>query len=255
MAELNLGSLTQACTSTAWEGLQSMLPPKMSQALKRSWLWWVSLSTAEQFITVSLQALLFTLGMGTLRGDANDMGFTYLLTWGVLAIALVRPFPPMEAFNPASFMSGFKVWWRTLEAPREQLWAVSGLAAGLGLLRGKGNRSIVLLGWAAVVLYLTNPGAGITSAGYDMADSVSSSSGSSSKAVLTAAVKVVAGAKQSPTAMLQSLPPGSLKVHDLGLASVRRKHSFVTSTSTCIFSLLFCDYSPCPILLFQEVAA
>jgi len=222
MAELNLGSLTQACANTAWEALQVMLPPHMSQALNRSWLWWVSLSTPEQVITVSLQALLFTLGLSTLRGDTVDMGSTYLLTWGILAIALVRPFPSLEVFNPASFMSGFRGWWHTLEAPREQLWAVSGLATGLAVLRGKGQRSVVLLGWAAAMLYLTNPGAGVASVGY-MGDSVSgsSSSSSSSKAVLTAAVKAVAGAKQSPTAMLQSLPPGSLKVHDLGLASVR----------------------------------
>jgi hypothetical protein len=229
LEELNLASLAQACAGAAWEALQRTLPPRAALVLDDAWLRWAALNTPQQLIAVSLQALLFTLGGSVVLGGSRDgVGSTYTLAWAALALALVRPLPAMDACAPAALAVGAAAWWRTLDAPREQLWAVTGLAAGLALLRGKGHRRGVLVGWVAATLYLTNPGAGGTAAGFS--DGASMPSSSSSRAALAAAVKAVAGAKQSPAGLLQSLPPGSLKVHDLGLASVRsHRNPFVVS--------------------------
>lgn len=225
--ELNLASLAQSCAAAAWEALQRALPSRAARALDHAWLRWAALSAPHQLLAVSLQALLLTLGSSAVLGSSSSsrdgVGATYVLTWGALALALVRPVPALDACAPAALASGAAAWWRALAAPREQLWAVSGLAAGLALLRGKGHRRVVLVGWAAAVLYLTNPGGGIVASaggGGGGGDGASLPSSSRSRAALAAAVKAVAGAKQSPAALLQSLPPGSLKVHDLGLASV-----------------------------------
>jgi len=84
------------------------------------------------------------------------------------------------------------------------------------MLRAPGHRRVVLVGWALAALAITNPGAG-----YDGTTGGGSVGGGRPlDAVERGALGAVAGGAKQAAALAKKLPPGALRVSDLGLFSV-----------------------------------
>lgn len=191
--DLDLLSIVVASSLIVQDYALAIAPPAMTNLISQKWDDWRSISTPYKLSMITVQSVIFSMGsFSKYRG--HNRASSFICWWAVLFVLTFRPFPAVEDCTMSSMIEEMKSWWIILEAPREQIWCVSGIAALMSFLAHKGSRKYVLLIWLCAVMWLSNPGLG----------------GELDKAAVVAVAK-------DPSQVLRAIPKRSMVSHDWGI--------------------------------------
>ena len=152
--------LTSALVAVSSWAYEEYVPKENRQTLSQMWEEnWEALPMIQRISAVVVTATALTLPGTTHKPEARTTRFLILVV--LLTFALL-PLPPLvtEGRPGGSFAdvaSYVETWWNGLESVRDQLSMVTSFAFVALLLRPYGQRTSVLLVYAAALLWILNP--------------------------------------------------------------------------------------------------